>query len=293
MLIYSVLSATLDVYAGHALQKIEPLFLVLVCFSTAGCFFLGKELISNPSAIVRLFEARWDLFALNLTTAVTWITLFYALKYVEPAIVTDVSVGLGPLATILLGRLWLRDAVVLPVEWLCACGISLTMLALGWISIAHSGGFGSTSGHHVTMGLGAAFLSGVAGAGNLIFSKRLSDRGLSASSIMAGRFLLLILFAACFTQTDIRASITRPDVLGPAVLLSVICIIIPLYLLQIAIQRTEPISVSLIITTIPLITFALQLFDRRISPMLSSFLGTLFITILVAISVIARHRRPT
>ncbi|WP_433927037.1 hypothetical protein AB3662_28975 [Sorangium cellulosum] len=283
---FSLFSAALDVYAGNVLQRIDPMLLMFLCFTSAWAVFTARELLRRSRFVAIALERPSDVLALNLTTAVTWVGLFYALKYVEPALVNGISVAIGPICTIILGRYLRRQSRVLQIEWCCAAGIFITVLLLSWSSIARA----PVSGARTLLGLVSGVASGVFAAGSLIYSKRLAERGLSASAIMSVRFLLLIGVTFALSSTAIGGALVRLDIMIPALSLSIIGIVFPLYLLQVGIQRLEPVSVALIVTAAPILTFLLQMFDDRIAFSVTSLALIVLITLLVSTSVVARYK---
>lgn len=65
---------------------------------------------------------------------------------------------------------------------------------------------------------------------------------------------------------------------------------LPLYLLQVGIKHTEPITASIVLTLSPLFAFVLQLPDRRLTPSALTLAGVLGIVVLVAVGMVARTR---
>lgn len=53
-----------------------------------------------PAALSPFREQRADVLAINGTTAVTWLSMLYALKFLEPAIVNVISLAIGPALTV-------------------------------------------------------------------------------------------------------------------------------------------------------------------------------------------------
>lgn len=289
--LFSILTASLDVYAGYVLQQIEVSILVFICFTVTASIFFTKEALQRKNVFGVIKRYPRDVLALNLTTTVSWLGLFYALKYLEPAIVSVISIAIGPLCTILLGYFLRRDAKVLRMELLCAGGIFLITIGLSWLSLSGKSGIGSTTPGAIFAGLFAAVLSGSAAAANIVFSKRLSERKVSVSSIMSIRFFLIIAIAFALSYFHFQEVIWRVDIIISALVISIIGTVLPLYLLHIGIEKIEPITVSFIVMTAPIFTFLLQGFDQRLETSWPSLIGILLIMTLVYVTSIIRYKR--
>jgi drug/metabolite transporter (DMT)-like permease len=137
------------------------------------------------------------------------------------------------------------------------------------------------------LGLTLGLACGLAYTGNTIFSKRLSDAGLSPLSTLALRFQLMVVVSWIMVIADGGPGIGRAIV--PAALLALINVV-QSYLGQVGIKYVEPITASLLDTLSPLCAFLLQLFDGRLAPSGFTLACIVAITGLVALGVVARHR---
>ncbi|MDV2998813.1 MAG: hypothetical protein N5P05_000419 [Chroococcopsis gigantea SAG 12.99] len=291
VLSFSIFTAALDVYAGHVLQQIEVSILVFICFTTTAAIFFTKETLQKNNVFRFIAKHPQDVWALNITTAISWLGLFYALKYLEPAIVSVISIAIGPIFTIVLGYFLRRQAKVFLMELVCAACIFLVMLGLAWLSLSGNSAIGNATSASILQGLLAALLSGLASAANIVFSKRLSDRKVSVSSIMSIRFFLIIGIAFALSYAHWQEFSWEIYTIVSAIVISVVGTVLPLYLLHIGIEKIEPITVSFIVTTAPILTFFLQGFDRRLSTSWHSLMGILLILILVYVTSVLRFKR--
>src|ERR1700722_1978705 len=183
LLPYPVLSAVVDVYTGHTEQSLDPAVVAAVAFTLTVAIFAVPRASKTPPRKTPPSKTPpggshlRDVAALNLTTALTWITLLYALKFLEPAVVNAVSLAVGPAITVIAGPLLRRGSSVLTAE----AGAAIAMLAViavlcwgsadGLTSIGHIGlGRGLT-------GFGLTFVSGLGSAGTFIYTQRLREGG--------------------------------------------------------------------------------------------------------------------
>ncbi|MFI6848733.1 EamA family transporter [Kitasatospora sp. NPDC050467] len=287
---YAALTAALDVYAGNRLQSVDPLALAAVSFTLAAAFFLGLESVRNgPAQALRPLRAhRGDVLAVNLSTAVTWLSMLYALKYLEPAVVNVVGLAIGPVLTVLFGPLLRRGAVVLRAEAVASAGIVLSLAVLVWGSLTGRSGVGGVGAGAALLGLALTVVCGCAVTANVLYSKRLSEAGLGPRAVLSVRFFLTV------GVTWAAALLGGPERIGPAALpgavIAVIGVGLPLYLIQVGIKHTEPITASLLSALSPLFACLLQLPDRRLSPSPLTLLCVLGITAMVGLGAAARAR---
>lgn len=125
------------------------------------------------------------MIVLNVVAAVTWLSLLYALRYLEPAIVNVVAFAIGPALTVLFGPLLRRGSTVLGAELAVAIGILALIGMLMWASAAGRSSLGELDPRYAAVGLALSVVCGLACTGNVLYSKRLSDGGLSPTSSLA------------------------------------------------------------------------------------------------------------
>jgi drug/metabolite transporter (DMT)-like permease len=124
-------------------------------------------------------------------------------------------------------------------------------------------------------------ICGVANGGITVVSKRLADQGVTASQVMASRFFLLLVGCLVFVLTRAPAIGPLFDSLGGVLLLTVFGMITPMFVLQKAIERTEPITIVLVGSIAPVVAFAFQQLDARLRFSWLSFIGVAAISVIV------------
>jgi drug/metabolite transporter (DMT)-like permease len=282
LLPYPVLSAVVDVYTGRSEHALDPGVVAAVAFTVTVLIFAVPAKTKSPKPQPR------DIAALNVTTALTWIALLYALKFLEPAVVNAVSLAVGPAITVLAGPLLRRGSAVLSAEAGVAAAVLAMIAVLCWGSAA-----GLTSVGHIGLGRGLAGLamtlaSGLGSAGTFIYAKRLSEAGVSPATVLSSRFWLTAaaswVIAAASHLPRLGASLL------PGLVVAVVGVAVPAYLLQLGVRYTEPITVSLLDNLAPILTYLLQLLNGRLRPSAFSLSGILVITCLIGAGVTARAR---
>jgi drug/metabolite transporter (DMT)-like permease len=193
LLPYPVLSAIVDVYAGHGEQKLDPAVVAAVAFTlTVVVFAAGEAARRRPAdgPLRTLRGHRSDVAALNVSTALTWISLLYALKFLEPAVVNAVSLAIGPAVTVLAGPLLRRGTSALAAEAGVAAALLVTIAVLCWGSADGLTSIGHIGTGRGAAGLAATLVSGLGSAGTFIYAKRLSEAGASPAAVLSSRFYL-------------------------------------------------------------------------------------------------------
>jgi drug/metabolite transporter (DMT)-like permease len=286
---FAFFSAAVDVYAGGALQRIDPMVLAALSFTAVGVISVVVNEVRGPGGTwSKMRRHRADVIALNLTTAVTWLSLLYALKYVEPAIANVVSIAIGPACTVLLLPLWGRGGRPLRVEVAVSAAVVALIAILVWASFTGRSAVAVAHPQWIAIGLVGAVVSGIASALNIIYSKRLSVAGLSPVSVMAVRYFAIVAITWPFA---IGSGVTAfRHALFPALVVGVIGIAVPMYLLQSGIRHVEAITAAMLINLAPALTFVLQFFDGRLRQSAISLACIAGITVLVIAGVATRIR---
>jgi drug/metabolite transporter (DMT)-like permease len=290
---FALLTAALDVFAGNQLQVHSPATVAAISFTLATVFFLGGAIIrQGVAATLRpLRTRRYDVIMINVTTTVTWLSMLFALKFLEPAVVTAVGLALGPLLAVLMSPLLRPGTSVLRAESVVSLGIAVLIGVLVWSSFTGRSAVGELSPVETMVGVGLTLLTGLGSVTNVIYSKRLSDAYLTPQSVLAVRFFVML--AVTWTMVAASAEPGLGAAFLPSLLIAVIGVALPLYLLQVGIKHTEPITASILLTLSPLFAFVLQLSDRRLTPSALTLAGVVGIVVLVAAGMVARTRHES
>jgi drug/metabolite transporter (DMT)-like permease len=286
LLPYPVLSATVDVYAGHGEQSLDPSVVAAIAFTLTVLIFAVPVARHRPAVPTRGHLR--DAAALNATTALTWISLLYALKFLEPAVVNAVSLAIGPAVTVVAGPLLRRGTSVLATEAVVAAGVLVTIAVLCWGSADGLTSIGNVGLGRGAAGLAATVASGLGSAGTFIYAKRLSESGVSPQAVLSSRFYFTA--AVSWVIADAGGLPRFGASLLPGLVVAVVGVAAPAYLLQLGVRYAEPITVSLIDNLAPVLTYLLQLTDGRLRPSAFSLSGILTITVLITVGVVARAR---
>lgn len=270
VLLFVLLSSAKEVYIGHLVQNIPPYLLVIYCFIPISILFLSAYLWKEgfKGFFLETRKEIKNVIAVNISTAVSWIAAFYALKYIEPSIENAINTGIGPMVTFIAAFSISNVSRYNKREVISSVGISLAMVIMVLVSLSGKSGIYNNSYIESVYGLFFCFLTGLGIVGNTIYSKRLSKSGCSTSFVLATRFYLMLIIAIIIFFCDPTHAepfdLLKNNFSG-IVLLALLGIMLPLYFLQKGIERVEPMTISLLIVLGPILTYLLQFFDNRLS----------------------------
>jgi len=100
LVIFALSQAVRDTYFANTFQSVSFLFVAALAFGLSILLFGGAAVVSRPSDLRHLCAAPVRFVVLNVTTAFAWLTYFFALKHLEPAVVNMIYVGVGPLVVL-------------------------------------------------------------------------------------------------------------------------------------------------------------------------------------------------
>lgn len=291
LLAYAVLTAAMDVYAGNRFDVVSPASIAAVSFTLTMIFFTGTEVRRRGLAQLGVVAThRRDLVAINITTALTWLSTFYALAYLEPAIVNVIGLALGPMVMTLAGPLLRRHSTVMATEIVVAVAIGVLLTALVWGAFSGRSGLGDVPTGDAVLGLIFTLACAAGSAFNIIYMKRLDDVGCDPGTVLAVRFVLMSAVAWILVALEDAPDLSAA--LLPGAVLAVIGVGLPIYVLQIGVRHTEPITTSLLVCLSPLFAIAMQLADGRLRFSLFTLGCVLGVVALVAVGVVVRDRKP-
>jgi drug/metabolite transporter (DMT)-like permease len=257
-----------DVYFGHVFQGTDFFAVVLLAFALSTLVFGTITAFKMPAEFKTLRGHIATVLAMNLTTAVAWSCYFFALTHLEPSIVNTVHSGMGPLTVVVLavsGARLAKPTGVGRAELWSYAAIAVSIAALWWVVL--SGRSGLRIGNETTdlTSLVLLMISGSSITISLLYSKRLHDQGVSAEAVTAVRYLLLILVAAAVEGLKGQmegvsglADLATLSIAGPAL------IVLPLFILQVGIALTAPLTAHVIRSLGPVGVFVLEQVDGRL-----------------------------
>ena len=283
LLLSAVLTAFSQVFYANRVQTLHPFLFTGVSFFITTIFF--QLVASKQKVTVRWKSARAPLVKLNIASVLAFMGFYFALKYIEPAIVSSLEMGLGPLFALLLAVG--QKGHVDKGQWAVAIG-TLGACLLLIVSVFTGGSALESWDRNSVMGIVASVLCGLGAVLCTTYSKQLSEEGWTSSMILAKRFYGIILLSLLATYDVLFAYLTQ-HIMWIAVM-TVIGVLLPMYLLQKGIQYCEVFIVMMSLCFIPVFTFFFQLFDARLEWSNSTFIGVILLLLLGVASVYLERR---
>lgn len=226
------------------------------------------------------------LVKLNIASSVTFMGFYFALKYIEPAIVSSLEMGIGPIFILIL--LFMQRKPMLIGQWAIAFGTFLSCGVLICAVLAGQSGVGMQLSSEMVLGVIASILCG-AGAVMCTVYSQLSEIGWTSSMILAKRFIGVVVVSFILTF-DLIIPYFKDNIVW-ILLVTVVGVMLPMYLLQKGIQYTNTFLVMMSLSFVPVFTFAIQLLDARIQFSALTFIGVVLLFIYRVSSIFIENRK--
>ncbi len=289
LFLYNVLTSAKGVYLGSFLQKVHPFLVLAICFTLVTIFFaIYNYLVPvNGVSARKVAKAQWkQVVLLNISGLAGWTGFYYALKLIEPAIVTSLTSALGPIVTAIYFSLIRKERTFTRTEWGIFAGLGLI---ISYLTVESYLGFSAVQKIPVTqvlIGVFAAAVCGVANVANTVLGKSLNNAGLKSRQVIPLRFFLLILTGALLCPTEQWSALSQPVVQLSVLVIGLFGVAVPVLLFQIGIEKTNPFTVASVHATIPIFVLAAQLFDDRLNPSAYSIVGAVLLAMLSMASLV-------
>lgn len=290
--LFVLTSALRDVYFGAAFQRFAFFAIVLVAFGLALVVFLALALAFKRHELQTAIRDWRALAMMNLTTAGAWLSYFTGLERIEPAVVNTLFAGVQPLTILILGAVGVHIVKPSPVtreEATLHGATALSLVALGIVVVSGSSGLTGASVIDQLVGLAGGAMSGVLITVSLLYAKRLQEAGASAVTMVALRFWTLVGVAGLALQTSPEPTgIGTLTDLTELALAAFFLIALPLFVFQLGVGRNPPITTGVVVALGPVLVFALQGIDGRLSFSPATFACVLAYSALAVSSTLVR-----
>lgn len=278
LLASAILTSISQVYYANKVQLVHPFLFTGISFFITAIFF---QMVAMKQRVqVEWKRAFLPLLKLNLASVLAFMGFYFALKYIEPAIVSSLEMGVGPLFVLVIA---LRTRVHIPrIQWWIALGTLGACLLL--IYAIFSGNSGVTEWRvENSWGIVTSIFCGLGAVLCTIYSKQLSTLGWSSSMILSKRFIAIIILS--FIATYDTLILYFLENIAWIMMVTIMEVLIPMYLLQKGIQYCETFIVMMSLCFILVFTFFFQLLDPRLTWSSLTFTGVCLLLILGILSM--------
>ncbi|WP_432003734.1 hypothetical protein [Streptomyces sioyaensis] len=245
------LSGRLDVTASLRFSVLA--FLTTTVVFTAVTWLRRRSRTQPQATAAQRGQVRRLLWQMNAASAVTFLGLYLAIAWVPAALAASLVAGVGPLAVVVMDTVsgkhasgrsgWARAVLLLGVSLATAACIQPGSLR--------------SAGSLVYVGGALAVLAGFGAASLAVVSRRLGDLGVDPTRVMANRFH--VTYALAGAVLVLRGGGGSSELsLGVTALAALVGVVVPLYVLQISIQRCPPIVTMVLLTALPGLTYVAQ-----------------------------------
>lgn len=291
--IFVVSTAFRDVWFGGVFQSVSVFVVLLIAFGIATVAGLGL-LWARGGSLKPLLDAPRDVILMNLATAGAWTSYFFALKFLDPAIVNTLFSGIGPFVIIALaasGRSIAKPSPGSPMQRVLQVGVIGSLLALVWIVATGRSGFQIA---HPLAALGSAGLALFAGAlitVSHLYGKRLDEAGATPDALVGTRFIGLLVMACIVIGYQGPAMVlpSAAEALRLAAAAAVL-IVAPVFFNQIGMAKISPLSARIMTSFGPVLVFILQQADDRIAWSTETFVAIVAYSGLVTAANLSQAR---
>jgi len=193
LLISALLTSISQVYYANQVQGVHPFLFTGVSFFITALIFNVIALKQQKRLNVSARSSTNDLVKLNGSSVLAFMGFYYALKFIEPAIVSSLEMGVGPFFAIVVTAMIAKGKIrATRAQWMITFGTFAASLLLVITALFGISGVKVTNSTDFVYGIIASVLCGLGAVLCTIYSKRLSNAGWTSSSILAHRFYAII-----------------------------------------------------------------------------------------------------
>lgn len=271
LILSALLTAASQVFYANRIQNVHPFLFTGISFFLTACYF---SFFAMTQKVEYKWKSSWQsLVKLNVSSVLAFMGFYFALKFIEPAIVSSLEMGLGPLFVIFL--LLLQRQFVGKAQWGIALGTLLASILLVVTIFNGQSGVTTIQNTDTILGVIASVFCGIGAVLCTTYSKELSVVGWTSSMVLTHRFYGIIILSFISTF-NLLFDYFFDHVLW-IFIMTIGGVLIPMYLLQKGIQYCKTFFVMMSLCFVPVFTFFFQLFDPRLSWSTTTFIGVILL----------------
>lgn len=281
----ALLTSLNQVFYANKVQTIHPFLFTGISFLITSLYF---QFFYLRQKVDRQWKVTYKpLLKLNLASIITFMGFYYALKYIEPAIVSSLQMGIGPIFILMI--LVLQKQSVITTQWIIAVGTLLASMILIWIVLSGNSGVGLQFSIETFLAIAGSILCGVGAVLCSVYSKQLNEIGWTSSMILANRFIGIVVVSLILTY-DLILPYFQENI-SWILFVTFFGVLLPMYFLQKGIQYTNTFMVMMSLCFIPVFTFIFQLIDSRVELFLPSLGGITLLFIMGIYSIYVENKK--
>lgn len=260
LIAWCVISAFSMILTGETNQSIHPVVVCFFSFLFATIFFLliNARRLGVIARKLTLPGQRRTAVWLNWTTFFSWVFLVYPLKYVEATAVITMVLGVNPVATMVINRLFFPAIAQKRANALVSLGILLSVFYVAWLEWRGAAGHGAAHQQEVMLSLACCAVAGIATAGNNVFIKAHFGAGFVPKEVLAFRFFLTILLTGVAIPLFHLPVALSPQFFIDMGMTTVFLLVAPLMLIQLSLRELDPMRVAIMSPIMPLVVALFQ-----------------------------------
>ncbi len=267
LLAFVAAQAARDVYLGHLFGQLGLFETAALAFGAAVAVFGLWALLFAKDQLLLVARHWQTIIALNVTTALAWLSYFAAIDLANPAAASLAFAGVAPIGVHLLAVAGIARNGDDRGAWRVRAWNWGLLLAVALLAAAAAAGL--VAGTASLAGIGLAALAGMVITVESVLAKRMSDDGISAPVLVATRFILVAAIAAGMTARQASPfSGLDPTMFARQCALLLLILVGPIILAQAGLARTSPLISGAVLALGPVATMALQAAtsDLRLAP---------------------------
>ncbi|KUM03158.1 hypothetical protein AWB61_02095 [Chromobacterium sp. F49] len=247
---------------GEVSQRLSPFIVCFFTFALATAIFLSYNARHLGSLWRRIREKRVQgpVLAINLSSFASWGLMIYPLTYLQPTLVATMILGINPLATALITRLFLKQR---SPDKLVVTSLALfaVIVFLSYRSWQGENSIPGTPHQQIALSLLCCVLSGIATSVNNILTKRIMSNAFGIIDVMCMRFYFTILISGVIGFSSHQVALNQ-DLAVSILQTTLVFVVVPLILLQIALKKLDPLRVAIISPLMPVLVVLMQLYGN-------------------------------
>lgn len=252
---YVIMCAISNVFVNHTTRTIDPVVTLFYTSIFTIVFFLVLNLGELTSNIVLIKKNKKSILWLNLLNAIIWFVIFFSLKVLSPSVFACLFLGAIPINLFVIE---LKKSNVSNKKNVITALFLLIIFLLMLFLVSYDMG-GNNSIQILKYGTLVTVVGGMVAAFVMKISKELAVKNLSASMVVSLRFYGLLVISFIMGILNPTQLLIGSTALIELLVLALTSMALPLFLLQKALKTLSPLYASIMITTIPILTYLFQL----------------------------------